>query len=166
MALVVESGTGSSTADAYWSQANVLTYHTDRNQLGTGTDLWDSTLTSDQLDAAIRRGAAFIDARIRLSAKGRKLSSTQALVFPRTGINDEDGFTVASDSVPLGVRQAMAEASRTVTTTQGVSSAQSIKRVKAGSVEVEFGNFKVSRKVLSMIDELLAPYMRAGGRRG
>lgn len=96
MALVVEDGTGKSDADSYVS-------------LSTARDLavkYGLELPEDDVkaEAALRNGAVYIG--LQESAMcGRRLTATQALSFPRSGINLY-GFPVAPSTIPAQLVQA------------------------------------------------------------
>lgn len=66
----------------------------------------------------------------------------QALEFPRTGLSNKDGESVASDAVPTAVDEACYELVIYLlddeSITQNLSSGSNVKKVKAGSAEVEF----------------------------
>ena len=74
MALVVEDGTGLSTAESYISVADADTYHSDRgNALWTGTDAVK--------EEALRQATEYLDATY--DWKGSISLTTQALNWPR-----------------------------------------------------------------------------------
>ena len=104
MALVVEDGTGKSTAEAYDSTANAALY-----LLEVGSTVFDALAAGPQEEAA-RRATRYMEREWRTEWKGNKTLETQALAWPRYNVVDEDGFVVDSDSVPLAVREAFAEA--------------------------------------------------------
>ena len=60
-------------------------------------------------------------------------------------MTDEDGNGIDSDTIPQRILDACCEAARAVPYTQKVSSEQVLKRVKAGSVEVEYDTGKAER---------------------
>ena len=75
---------------------------------------------------------------------GQATSPDQALSWPRTGMTGTNGYPIPSDIIPREVKYMTMElAFRTYTDGSGVSSSsgdQGLKRVKAGSVEVEYFN--------------------------
>lgn len=102
MALIVEDGTGLSNAESYISVVDASTYHSSRNNTTwTGID--------SVLEAALRRATEYIDLVYRTQWQGRRILEAQALDFPRYGVVDSDGYTLASTEVPIGIIRATAE---------------------------------------------------------
>lgn len=117
----------------------------------------------DAKDRALLTATRLIEQRRFL---GDKTSSGQALSFPRTGLTDLDGNAVASDSVPQRVKDAQALLARLLAATptlsekKGTSSNQ--KRVKAGSVEVEYFRPETGQRFPPSVMELLGPFLASG----
>lgn len=104
MAHVVESGSGSSTANAYLSAADADTYFTDHGAPAAWTG---ATAVKEQ---ALRMATQYLDATYAGRWRGTKGSSTQALAWPRIAAVDDDGYWYASDDLPVALEQATAEA--------------------------------------------------------
>lgn len=160
MALTVETGSGSSTADAYISRADATTYHANRGNTG-----W-ADLGTDEQDAAIRRATDYIGETYRLRWAGERTSTTQALDWPRYNVPRRDmrDALYASDAVPGEVVRACAElalkaAAGPLTPDQG----QAIASVSAGSVSVSYADYSKATKTYPAIDRLLAPLLAGGG---
>lgn len=83
MALTVEDGTGLAAADSLVSIAVALVYHA-----AMGNTAWAAATEAAQ-EIALRRATQYIDNRY--TYRGTKLTSTQALAWPRVGY--EDGYT-------------------------------------------------------------------------
>jgi hypothetical protein len=162
MAFVVETGTGSSTANSLCSVADADAYFIDRK-----TSTWVG-LAADK-EAALVRATDFVELTFGHRFRGSKLVTTQALSFPRTGVNSDN-------VVPTKVKWAVAEyALRSLT---GVSllpdptvstTGQSIKRVMekldgVAEIETEYGSANVSSPRFPTADGLLQEYVRPGGR--
>lgn len=155
--LTVESGSASASADTYASVEAADLYHVNRgNTDWTGTDA--------ERSRALRRGTAYLDNRYLGRWKGTKATAEQALQWPRSGVTDEDSNLVSSDSIPQRIVDACCEAARAVPYTQKVSAAQNLRRVKAGSVEVEFATGKSEREIVNHLDELVKPYTNSSTR--
>jgi len=99
---VVEDGTGLSTANALISEAEADQYH-DNN--GTRT-AWD--LASDK-EQAIRSATKYLEVKYKGRWLGSRAVATQALSWPRAGVEDCDGYAVDSDSIPQDIKNACAE---------------------------------------------------------
>jgi hypothetical protein len=97
-------------------------------------------------DAVTRKSILLVAATRRLDQlrwAGQKTGgATQETEWPRTGVSYPDGTAVPDDDVPLAVEQACCLLAGTInitaTTANAGSSGSNIKRVKAGSAEVEF----------------------------
>lgn len=107
MSLIVENGTGKSNADAYVTLAECDDYH-----VRFGNSGWKITTGAASNEAerenAIKKATAFIDARYGGRFKGVRKTAEQALLFPRYGISDNDGYVL--ENVPLAVKRATCEA--------------------------------------------------------
>lgn len=160
MALTVETGTGSSSADALDSLANVDAYHTARgNAAWTGTDALK--------EAAIRRATAFLSSAFSwqgLRTHGRD----QALAWPRSGVVDREGYGIVSDTIPIEIRQALAEIALRELVTPGsmtpdFAANELAKREKVGEIEIEYAlanlTAEAARPVLLVVKDLVGQFM-------
>jgi hypothetical protein len=131
MALIVETGTGSSTADSYLSLTDFNTYLTDRSYTSTATDA--------QKEAALRIATLWLDGNYIWA--GYLLKTTQALGWPRLGAVDNEGRYLASDAVPNKLKQAVAEAAinhLSAPINGALVRGGSVIREKIGQLEVEY----------------------------
>jgi hypothetical protein len=158
MALTVEDGSVVSGADSYISLSDADTYHEDRDN-----STW-AALTDDAKEAGLRRATQYIDSHYRMRFKGTKATSGQPLAWPRSNVDDEDGNIISSDSIPAALPTATAEVAVVIPETQEITQAKSLKRVKAGSVEVEYATEAPQREILDLVDELVRPFVNAAGR--
>ena len=158
MAIVVEDGTGKSTAESYISVADASTYHTAR-----GNTAW-AALTTDALrEAALRKATDYMRQAYRSRWQGYRVNEDQALDWPRYDVEVE-GYAVDSDIVPTEVKNACAELALKASSadlnpdlTQGVLSEQ------VGSISVTYDKNSPQRTRYAAIDAMLAPYLKAGG---
>lgn len=162
MTLTVENGSGLAGADSYVSQADATTYHD-----GRGNTAW-TDLSSDEMDAALRRATDYLGETYRPRWKGDRTSTTQALDWPRYNVERADIACAlyASNAVPAEVVRACCEmalraAKGPLTPDQG----QAIKSVAAGSVNVTYADYSAATKSYPAIDGLLRPLLSgsAGG---
>jgi len=98
--LVVETGTGSTTANTYISRADATAYHTIR-----GNEAWADSDENDQCIALVR-ATQYIDERWVFQSK--TLVTGQALQFPRFALYDRNGTNVAG-TVPQEIKDAACE---------------------------------------------------------
>jgi len=167
--LVVEDGNGLANADAYASREAVLAYWTAR------ADTVFSAAASDGVrDAAIRRASQFIDIQWGDRFKGARKTETQALEWPRIGVETREGWEVAG--LPPQIVTATAELAKLALSGplagSGASatapSKSSIASVQAGSVAVTYTT--ATKTALEtdhadkfyLIERILRPIMRGG----
>ena len=108
MALIVEDGSGLSTAESYISVADIATYLTSYKS-ATELAVWTALTTAEQ-EAAARVATQYLDSSYRGSWKGSRANEDQALAWPRYSVEDADGWILASDELPARLEQATAEA--------------------------------------------------------
>lgn len=164
MALTVETGTGSATADALWTLAAIDTYHSDRgNATWTGTDAVK--------EQAIRRGTAWVSEHF--TWKGTETHGRdQALAWPRAWVADANGWPIDSDEIPTEVKHATAEAALRELVTPGfftpdVTLTDRVRREKVGPIETEYATSAATagatRPVATLITDLVRGLIRGGG---
>ena len=159
--IVVEDGTGLSTANAYVSVDDCATYCTDRG-LTFGTS---PTVTGEQ---AIIRASAAIDAIYRDQFPGdKRLGRAQAMEWPRSGAYDTADELVPDDAVPIEIIQATCEAAVRELADPGsmmpdLERGGGVRRLKAGSVEIEYGANAANQTTFSAIAALLSGLLTGG----
>jgi hypothetical protein len=101
------STVGGSTSNSYVSLADAETYFDDRiNSAVNGN--WENTSAGVARTDA-EKSAALVTASRRIDEEqfvGYKVSTTQALKFPRYGAYDEDGIPFSTTAIPEVVKQA------------------------------------------------------------
>lgn len=160
MALVVEDGTGKADAESYVSVADCVAYAA-ANGL-TFSD--DPEATAEQ---ALRRATAWIDATYRNRFPGvRSHGRTQALEWPRGWAEDANCYAISATEVPPEVVNATCEAAIRELAEPGLLSPDlerggDIKRLKAGSVEIEYGAAAPTSTTFAAIDNALSSILKA-----
>lgn len=167
MALIVEDGTGLSTAESYISVSYANTYHTERgNSTWTGSD----TLK----EQALRRASQYLTHNftwLGLPYNGR----TQALAWPRKGVVDAEGYDIEETELPYEVKYACAEIALRELVTPGTMSpdvtvADKVKSETVGPLSVEYAlpnmQPQSSIPVLTAVMALIAPYVFPGSGNG
>jgi len=97
MTLVIETGTGSATSQAYASAAAYVTWATAYN--GSAP-----TATTALQEAAILRAVAYMNGLRWYGVKS--YGRVQALAWPRSGVSDIDGLPVTGTTIPPEVIEA------------------------------------------------------------
>lgn len=177
MTIVVEDGTGLSTADAYLSEADADTYMTAYLRAPVA---WSGATTAEK-EQALREATQLLDVLFGRRWVGYKASASQALHWPRLGGVDLHGYAIASTSVPQKVKDATCELAWRAITVGGVdtSTGDSSKliadkgagdniaseAVKAGSVssETHYIGGKTARPEYRKVELLLAGYLSNPG---
>lgn len=104
MAIIVESGSGDSGANAYISAVDVTTHHDDR-----GNTAWSDFTTADQ-ESAIIRASDYVDKRFGIRFVGLRKIKNQGLEWPRLDAFDLDGYLLSGpDALPRQLLKATAE---------------------------------------------------------
>ena len=110
MALIAEDGTGKPDAESYCTLAAATAYHA-----AMGNGAWAALASDDLREQALRRATAYMLQTYRLSWAGYRVSTTQALDWPRYDVPQLDTWDGAgadyypSNVVPVEVRNACAE---------------------------------------------------------
>ncbi|CAB4194529.1 hypothetical protein UFOVP1254_105 [uncultured Caudovirales phage] len=164
MTLIVETGTGSGSAESYASIADADAYQTAR-----GNTLWTGLLELEK-EQALRRATAFMSQIYRMRWAGYRMSEVQALDWPRAyvpipdvvGIYRGTSF-VANNSVPIVVKNACIELAYEAAggdlnppATQGVVSKE------VGPIKVVYDKDSPPGKRFPAVDAMLAPYLSYG----
>lgn len=169
--LVVEDGTGKTTSNVYISQADANTYLTDYSHtVSGGGDVWDAA-TSAAKDLALVAGAEYMELRYKAYWKGVRANETQAMEWPRSGVENFAGNAIDEDALPVLVARANAYAAFLhLSETGGLLAtidepgSKTYERVKVGPIETEDryetggkGQVKWFRKLDKLVAEYLVP---------
>lgn len=158
MALVVEDGTAKADAESLASVA-AFKAHCDARGITYGTDA--------EIEAQLRKGTDYLGQKYGQRLSGYRVSTTQALDFPRYDMPRRDlgvsNAYYASDAVPAGVVKACIEAAiRAGSDDLSPDLTQAIKREKVGPIETEYQDYTNSRPSYPVIDALMAPFLAGG----
>lgn len=159
MALIVETGSGASDSESYVSVADCAAYASNRGLSFPTTDV-------GACEAALRKGAAWIDARYGRRYPGlRQYGREQRLEWPRSGASDAGGWAIDANVVPHEVIEATCEAAIRELSDPGTLSPDlerggAIKRLAAGSVEIEYADSASAVTLFRRVDEAMAGLLR------
>lgn len=118
--------------------------------------------TDAQIEQALVRASEYIDGAYAWPGS-RTDGRSQVRQWPRAWVIDTEGYGVPSDSVPTEVTNATYEGTARELVTAGALSKDVkpgggvIRRVKAGSTEVEFQPNAATQTTFTRIDQALAP---------
>ncbi|MDM0041876.1 hypothetical protein QTI05_22740 [Variovorax sp. J22R193] len=154
MALVVAP---TEPAEAYISVAAADAYF-----LARGNATW-AALTTTQKEQNLRKGADFMGQVYGTRWQGYRVSSTQALDWPRSGVVAFD-FDVPYTSIPTAIANANAEfALRASTGELLADQGRATKREKVGPLEVEYMDYATMATTYPAINGMLLPYLNGSG---
>jgi hypothetical protein len=167
MTLIVENGTGMSTAESYISVADATSYHSDRGNINWGL------LTVQQQEQALRRATDHMLGEYRNRWNGSRVTSTQYLDWPRLGVIKKDSqgangvygmFVVPQSIVPVEVKNACAElAIRAAAGPLREDLTQAIVREKIGPLDTTYDKATSEQTRYSDVDAMLRVLLRGGG---
>lgn len=152
---MVEVPVGSLTpgVDTYITTRDAFAYFSDRLY----ADQWIGAVWEDK-EKALKMARRLIDSQ---SFKGHRASESQLLAWPRIGVLDESGYPVPSDTVPFAVIAAQCELSlaflREDLTADDAN--RGVRRLKAGSVEIEYLGSAPAKSLPDVVSGLLRPYL-------
>lgn len=163
MALIVEDGSGLANAESYVSVSDCASYATARG-------LTFPEAPEAAAEAALRRGAAWLDATYRGRLPGRrKRGRAQGLEWPRTGALDATGEEIGEAEIPAEIIAATCEAAVRELAAPGslspdILGTQRAVREKVGDIEVEYADAPAigdARPIVSVIDGILSSLLAA-----
>ena len=160
MALTVEDGTAKADADALWSLADIDSYHSDRgNTDWTGTDAVK--------EGAIRRATSYLSDHFDWMGS-RTEGRSQALSWPRSGVVDREGETIADDEIPVEIQYACAEAALRELVDPGslapdFTPTERLTEVRVGPITVKYDDTRTeadaARLVALRLRDLIAQFL-------
>jgi hypothetical protein len=107
MAFIVETGTGLANAESYISVEDAEDYIA-AYAIAADVTLWDALADADK-EKALRIGTQYLDLCFRF--RSVKSTQTQALAWPRIGVQDDEGYYfLDSSQIPECVKRATVEA--------------------------------------------------------
>jgi hypothetical protein len=154
MAIVVEDGSGLANSESYVSVDDCVAYATLRGL--------SFESQSGLQEAALRRATSYIDSTYGTLFNGTRAKiRAQKLAWPRNGAKDREGNPIAVNEIPIELRNATCEAALKELMAPNsllpdLERGGKVKRLKAGSVEIEYSNGAPSETVLMSIRSALS----------
>jgi hypothetical protein len=159
MAIVVEDGTGKSTAESYISVADASSYFTAR-----AVTTWAALATDALREAALRKATDYMENTY--TWQGTRKTEEQALSWPRYNVI-VSGYLIDDDIVPEAVKRACAElALKSTTADLSPDITQGVTREKVGPIEVEYDKSSPRVTKYTAIDAMLSGYLSSGSGSG
>lgn len=158
MALIVETGTGSATAESFASVADADAYH-----LARGNSTWAALATGPK-EIALRKATDFMGQRYAGDWSGERVYSTQALDWPRANVC-RDGFILSSATVPAEVIRACCElALKASTTALTVDEGAQVVSETVGEISVSYALGARQQTRYAAVDNILRQLLGGGSR--
>lgn len=107
MSLIVEDGSGLSTAESYCSVADATTYIDN-----FGTDATWSALSTTEQEVCLRKATRYLEGKYHGRWIGERRVTTQKLAWPRVGARDVDDILLPYNELPDELVEATAELAR------------------------------------------------------
>lgn len=143
---------GAANANSYVTRTEANTYFGDRLH----SSAWTAASDADK-DAALLWSTKLLDRSVRLN--GERSTTTQALNWPRTGMEDESGNEIADDVVPQVVKDVQCELAMLLIGTdrslENAASAAGLTSLRAGPVSL---GFKDEIKINIVPDTLISMF--------
>jgi hypothetical protein len=155
MALIVEDGTGLADAESYISVADADAYF-----LARGNATW-AALTNGNKEAYLRQGTDYMVQMYRSLWAGERMTSTQALDWPRIDVPSPDitGAFVPTNVVPLEVKRACAELGvRVGSGALAPDETRAVLSEKIGVIAVEYDKYSPAGTRYRAVDAMVAVY--------
>lgn len=151
---------GAADANSYATLAEAITYF-DSHLYGTA---WAAASQANR-EKALIMATRLLDAWFVWT--GGASTSTQALGWPRTGMESRNGYAIGDTIIPQELKNAQAEFANgliaaNLSETNDVA-AQGITEIKAGPVAVKFKEAIARRVVPEVVSELIPPSWYEGG---
>ena len=104
MAIIIEDGSIVANADSYVSEADTDTYNTSY----VGSTDWSTATTADK-EIALRQATQYLDTVYFNKWRGERVSSNQALQWPRVYAEYDDGICISDSEIPVPLKKAAME---------------------------------------------------------
>ena len=163
----LDTTVGGASANAYVSIDVANQWNADRSP-DTLFAAWDAAYYEERR-AAILNATRLLDSLVEWT--GWVVNDTQALLWPRTGMYYRNGYYIPETTIPDELQWATAEFARQLLATTDRTAdndvdAQSLRRLKAGPIELEFKDQVIPKVVPDAVVYLLPNhwYSRIGGR--
>ena len=135
--MALDTTVGGAAADSYASVADYNTYWASRPQSEV-----PAGLSTEEIEAALKHAARLLDSSFRWT--GAAVDSTQALTWPRSGMVSRNGFSIATNVIPVQLKNAQCQFAGDLASADRAADSetekQGISEVKAGPVAVKFAN--------------------------
>lgn len=156
MPLIVETGSGSSTAESYASVTDADAYHA-----GRGNTAW-AALTTSAKEINLRNATDHIEQMYLGLWKGDKNLSIQALSWPRSNVY-VDSYLLANNSIPAQLIKATCElALKASTGPLTIDEGAQVKSEQVGPLATTYADGARQQTRYAAVENLLSPLLGSG----
>lgn len=156
MALIVEDGTGLSTAESYISVADADAYFLDR-----GNAAW-AALSNDAKEQALRKGADYLLAVYDQRWKGQRVTFEQAMSWPRYDVVVNQ-YVIPSNVIPVALKRANAELALRASTAELLADVGGqVLSETVGPISVTYAEGARQNTKFALVENMLASLMQGG----
>lgn len=158
MALVTETGAGLPSAESYASVSDADAYWAVR---GAPTS-W-SSLTTAEKEAALRLGTEYLGQRYSGHWKGQRVTTVQALDWPRSGVV-VDRIEQVYSVIPVALQRATIElALKSRTASLFADETAQVKSEAVGPISVVYADGARQQTRFAGVEAMIRPLLKAGG---
>ena len=159
MTLIVETGAGIAGAEAYASVATADAYFAARTHL-TMYATW-TALTTAKKEGALREAADYLDAEFGQQYRGTRAGRVQGRLWPRTDALDDEGYPLPDLPNELQLANCeLAGRAASAPLANDLDRGGKVKRMKAGSVELEYTDGATASTIYGIVNKMLAPILQ------
>jgi len=159
----VETGTGATDSNSYCSVADADQYHENHS----GSTVWSAASQANK-EKALRLATQYLD--LHYNWKFYRVTDEQALEWPKSYVQDRNGFAIGSDVIPQQIKDATAhlalESLNGDTLLPDLADEAAIKRLKvvAGPLtkETEYVGGETPTKKYTVVDKLVQDFVKGG----
>ena len=163
MALILDAAPGSLSANSYTTRTEADLFHESHFYSAS----WHA-LTPGQKDMALVHATRLLDEQV--SWYGSKTNRSQALRWPRVGVEERDvsgeyydayyGYTLDSTTIPLWLKQATAEMARKLTEEDRTADPAQLEftQMSAGSLSLSYATPQRKEVLPESVRVMVAPY--------
>lgn len=161
MACAITATAGSASANSYITIADADTYH--ETHISSAT--WDGAST-DEKCRALQTATRLLDQWFEWN--GSASDSTQALLWPRSGVIGPNGYLEANNAIPTRIKHGCAELARQLIDNDRTADSDSrgVSSVTAGSVSVTFTGSATTDVIPDAVMGFVGWYGTKKGRSG
>lgn len=151
--MIVEDGTGLANSDSYISLVDAESYIASSFFIGEWSDL-----NSTQKENLLKTSSMYLDSFY--SWYGEKAVETSGLRWPRSGVEDADGISISSSTIPNKIKWATVEMAIYLASSNLLeeSDSRGIDSVKIDVIEITFNSSEKSVKLPNTVTHLLKDY--------